>query len=85
MSTVKLEVPISFHRSLEEREQSIREEFKSSKSGTVLPACALSCGDGILILGLSRRPKVLKVRRILDRIAFVGVGMISDYESLYKL
>ncbi len=68
------------HESIEERKNVTLEEYK--KAG-VLPSIAASCDDGILLVGVSNRPGVSKIWRILDRSAFLGVGNTSKYEELY--
>lgn len=69
------------HESIEERKNITRGEYK--KAG-VLPGVAASCKDGIILIGVSSRPKVSKIWRILDRSAFLGVGDVSRYEELYN-
>src|SRR3989344_3086469 len=70
------------HDSLIERKNATIDIFKESG---VLPAFAVSCSDGILLLGTANRRGICKVKRLLDRVACAGTGDIEgDFGILYE-
>ena len=68
------------HDSDEERRNITESNFKKGK---VLPAFAVSCQDGILLLGVSSKPNVRKIKKLLDRVVCMSVGDTSDFISMY--
>lgn len=58
------------HDSLEERGNILKSQF----SRGVLPVFGISCSDGVLLVGFSGERRFKKIRRLLDRVVFMGVG-----------
>lgn len=69
------------HDSHEERENSIREHLR--KEG-MLPVAAVSCRDGVLLVGARTNASISKIYRLLDRVGFIGVGESQDFRQLYQ-
>lgn len=70
----------SIHESLKERKNLTIDIIRKG----VLPVFAVSCVDGILLVGISNRPGVSKIKKLLDRVAFAGAGNLSDSKETYN-
>lgn len=68
------------HSSIEERTNIIRSSF----ADRVLPVFAMSCVDGILLIGFRASKRNIKTRKLLDRVAFAGVGNTTYRNGVYE-